>query len=96
VIPSIGFFILSQAFFHALMLARNAPALCGSSRTLTGLGFPDGDAERLEAQLRQEGFLVYVASAESASANWALQLFRLTGAEESSMLEHEADAEAVA
>lgn len=92
VIPSIGFFIRSQAFFHALLVVRDAPALCGNSRTLAGLGFADNDAERLEAQLQRTGFLVYVASPEVAGARWALELFRITGADESSTLEREADA----
>ena len=40
VIPTVGFFIRSQAFFHALVVAKDAPALCGSTKTLVGLGFP--------------------------------------------------------
>lgn len=92
VIPSIGFFIRSQAFFHALLVARDAPALCGNSGTLAGLGFPDTDADRFSAQLQQSGFLVYVASPEVARARWALELLRITGAEESATLETEADA----
>ena len=39
VIPSIGFFIRAQAFLRVLLAARDAPALCGNSRTLAGLGF---------------------------------------------------------
>jgi hypothetical protein len=98
VIPSVGFFIRSQAFLHALVAARDSPALCGSSRTLACLGFPDGDAERFESQLQLEGFLVYVAAMEPAKVNWALELLRRTGARESATLFPEADvaAEAVA
>ena len=96
VIPSIGFFIRSQAFFHALVVARDSPALGGNSQTLSGLGLPDCDAMRFEAQLERTGFLVYVASPEIAKARWALELFRITGAEESAVLEREADAAAVA
>ncbi|HYM76355.1 MAG TPA: hypothetical protein VE377_10300 [Candidatus Dormibacteraeota bacterium] len=92
VIPSIGFFIRSRAFFHALLVARDAPALCGSSRTLAGLGFPDSDAARFETQLQQNGFMVYVTSPEIAKARWALELIRITGAEESAILEREANA----
>ena len=92
VIPSIGFFIRSQAFLHALLVARDAPALCGNFRTLAGLGFAHVDAERFEAQLQQTGFLVYVASQEVAKVKWALELFRLTGAEESAALEGEPSA----
>jgi hypothetical protein len=96
VIPSIGFFIRSQAFFHALLVARNVPALCGNAETLAGLGLPDTDAVRFEAQLRQAGFLVYVGSLEIARVQWALELLRITGAEESAALEKQADAVAVA
>ena len=96
VIPSIGFFIRSHAFFHAVLVARDAPALCGNAQTLSGLGFPDCDAARFEAQLQRTGFLVYVASPESATVRWALELFRITGAEESAALEIQADAAAVA
>ena len=92
VIPSIGFFIRSQAFFHAVLVARDAPALCGNSGTLVGLGFPGTDAERFAAQLQQAGFLVYVASHEVAKVKWALELLRITGARESATLEREADA----
>jgi len=91
-IPSIGFFIRSQEFFHALLVARDAPPLCGNSRTLAGLGFADIDAARLEGQMQQIGFLVYVASSEVARVRWALELLRITGAEESATLEKLADA----
>src|SRR5580693_10602379 len=40
-IPTVGFFIRSQAFFHALMVAREVPALCGNAKTLVGLGFSE-------------------------------------------------------
>jgi hypothetical protein len=92
VIPSVGFFIRSQAFFRALLVARDAPAFSGNSGTLAGLGFPGSDADRFAAQLQQAGFLVYVASPEVAKAKWALQLLRITGADESATLETKADA----
>ena len=50
-IPTVGFFIRSQAFFHALMVAREAPALCGNAKTLVGLGFSEEEAERFEDQI---------------------------------------------
>jgi hypothetical protein len=96
VIPSIGFFIRSQVFFHALLVARDAPALCGNAETLAGLGLPDADAVRFETQLQQAGFMVYVGSLQFARVQWALELLRITGAEESAVLEREADAAAVA
>ena len=92
VIPSVGFFIRSQAFFHALMVARDAPALCGNSRTLAGLGFSAHEAMRFESQLQCTGFLVYVTSFEIAKVRWALELFRITGAQERATLERESDA----
>ena len=95
VIPSLGFFIRSHAFLHALTVARDAPALCGSFRTLSCLGFGETDARRLEGQLQQAGFLVYVVS-EPARAQFARELFDRTGAKESAVLEKEAAREAVA
>ncbi len=88
-IPSLGFFIRSQAFLDALLVARNAPALCGNFRTLSCLGFPEIDARRLELQLQDAGFLVYVVSAELALAHFACELLNGTGATESAVLERE-------
>ena len=92
VIPSVGFFIRSQPFFHVLVTARGAPALCGDSKTLAGLGIPGTDAARFEAQLQRTAFLVYVAALNRAKVQWALQLERITGAEESAAVDTEADA----
>jgi hypothetical protein len=92
VIPTVGFFIRSQVFLRALVVARNAPAFCGRPGTLAGLGFSDSDAERLEKQLQQAGFLVYVASQEPARVRWATELLRGTGAVETATLEREARA----
>jgi len=96
VIPSVGFFIRSHTFLRALLTVRDAPALCGNSQTLTGLGFSKDDASRFEEQLLGAGFLVYVAAAEVAQVRWAQELFRHTGAGESATLEREASAGAVA
>ena len=85
-IPTVGFFIRSQAFFHALM-AREAPALCGSAGTLVGLGFADDDADRFEHQLRQLGVLVYVSCSEVAKTMWACEVLRHTGANEAAILD---------
>ena len=85
-IPTVGFFIRSQAFLHALM-AKDAPALCGNARTLVGLGFSEGEAEKYENQLRQLGVLVYVSCAESAKTLWAQEVLRHTGARETSTLQ---------
>jgi hypothetical protein len=97
VIPTVGFFIHSQAFLRVLLLAPDTPALCGGSfRTLAGLGFPDHDAERFEARLQRAGYLVYVASAGNRECEHALDLFRLTGAEESATLQKDAVAQGAA
>jgi hypothetical protein len=94
-IPTVGFFIRSQAFFHALMAAHEAPVLCGSSRTLSGLGFSDDEADRFENQLREVGVLVYVACRESEKRAWACEVLRHTGAREASTLDSHTPALAV-
>jgi hypothetical protein len=86
-IPTVGFFIRSQAFFHALMVAREAPALCGNARTLVGLGFSKEEAERFEDELAHLGVLVYVSCSESAKTLWAKEVLRHTGALETATLE---------
>src|SRR6266702_6000678 len=45
VIPTVGFFIRSQAFFHALLMDQNFPTLSRGCRTLLGLGFPQEEAK---------------------------------------------------
>jgi hypothetical protein len=86
-IPSVGFFIRSQAFFRALMVTDDAPALCGNARTLVGLGFSEEEAERFEDQLGDFAVLVYVSCAEGAKTQWAREVLRHTGARESATLE---------
>ncbi|MFZ0420824.1 MAG: hypothetical protein WAM04_22170 [Candidatus Sulfotelmatobacter sp.] len=95
-IPTVGFFIKSQAFFHALMVSREAPAFCGNARTLVGLGFSDDQADRYENQLRQLGVLVYVSCPESAKTMWACEVLRHTGAREAATLEQRLTATAAA
>jgi hypothetical protein len=92
VIPTVAFFIRSQAFFHALIMENDAMARCGSSRSLAGLGFPDGDARRFESHLDEVGALVYVSCSERASTGWALELLRGTGAQEAGTLENAEEA----
>ena len=87
--PTIGFFIRSQAFFHALVVAKQSPALCGSSRSLAALGFRDDEAERFEDQINQEGVLIYVSCSESAKTDWAIELLQRTGAREAATVESE-------
>jgi len=83
-IPTVGFFIRSQAFFHALMTTRAAPALCGNARTLVGLGFTEEEAERYEDQF---GVLVYISCADVAKTHWAREVLRHSGAQEVATLE---------
>jgi len=86
-IPTVGFFIRSQAFFHALMVAREAPALCGNAKTLVGLGFSTEEAERFEDELRDLGVLVYISCNEGAKTRWAREVLRHTGAHEAATLD---------
>jgi hypothetical protein len=86
-IPTVGFFIRSQVFFHALMVARDAPALCGNARTLVGLGFTEEEAERYEDQLDRLGVFVYISCADVAKMHWAREVLRHTGAQEAATLE---------
>jgi hypothetical protein len=85
-IPTVGFFIRSQAFFHALMVSRGDPALFGNARTLVGLGFSEHEAERYENHVRHIGVLVYVSCAESAKSLWAREVLQSTGAQEAATL----------
>ena len=85
-IPTVCFFIRSRAFFHALIVEQQSLVPHDRCRTLAGLGFSDEDAKRLEDQVREVGVLLYVACSEDAQSQWALELLRGTGAEESGLL----------
>ena len=85
-IPTVGFFIRSQAFFHAMM-AEDGRALCGNARTLVGLGFSEEEAERFEDQLGLPGVLVYVSCEKGAKTHWAREVLRHTGAREAATLD---------
>ena len=86
VIPTVGFFIRSHAFFRALVTDQSFGALCGQSRTMLGLGFSEHDAKRLDHQLSDIGALVYVSCRESTKADCALDLLRRMGAKEAANL----------
>jgi len=86
VIPTVGFFIRSQAFFQALLAEQNFPALSRGARTLLGLGFSTDEAKRLGHQLCDVGALVYVSCKEGTKADWAIELLRRAGAKEASSL----------
>ena len=85
-IPTVGFFIRSQAFFPALSGDSNLPTLSRSSRTLLGLGFSQEEAKRLGRQLSDFGALVYVSCADNAREG-AIKLLRRMGAREAASLE---------
>ena len=85
VIPTVGFFIRSQAFFRALMIEQDFSTLCGESKTLAGLGFSYDEARRLGHQLGELGVLVYVACPERARADRASEVLRHAGAREASV-----------
>jgi hypothetical protein len=90
-IPTVGFFIRSQAFLHALMTSREAPgptqALRGNARTLVGLGFSEDDAMKFEDQLRDLAVLIYVSCNEGSKTRWAQEVLRHTGARETATLQ---------
>ena len=96
VIPTVGFFIRSQAFFHALLIEQNFPAMSRGSRTLVGLGFSEDEAKRLGHQLCDVGAMVYVSCPEDAKANSAIELLRRAGAREAASLGMAKAAEAAA
>ncbi len=96
VIPTVGFFIRSQAFFHALVIEDTFPAMSRGSRTLIGLGFSEDEAQRLGHQLSDVGAMVYVSCQESGKANNAIELLRSAGAREAAGLRMAEPAEAAA
>jgi hypothetical protein len=96
VIPTVGFFIRSQAFFHALVTEQSFPALSRGSRTLLGLGFSEHEAKRLGHQLSDVGALVYVSCQETGKATRAIELLRRAGAKEAAGLGMVRAAEAAA
>ncbi len=85
-IPTVGFFIRSQAFSETLSMEQNFPTLSRGCRTLLGLGFPQDEAKRLGQQLSDVGALVYVSCPESNQARGAIELLRRTGAREAASL----------
>jgi len=85
VIPTVGVFIRSSAFFQALLDEQSFPSLSRGSRTLLGLGFSQDDAKRLGNRLTDIGAMVYVNCHDSKRSG-AVELLRSTGAHEASIL----------
>jgi Heat induced stress protein YflT len=86
-IPTVGFFIRSQPFLHALLMRKDSRALCDHSKVLVGLGFSENDAERFENELREMGVLIYVSCPEGAKTTWAADVLRRMGAREAATVE---------
>ena len=86
VIPTVGFFIRSQAFFQALLGEQNLSTLSRGSGTLLGLGFSEDEARRLGHQLCDVSALIYVSCPESSKADGAIELLRRAGAKEAASL----------
>ena len=89
-IPTVGLFVRSEPFLHALLAKKDSPAAYGNSKTLAGLGFCESDALRFECQLRKAGVLLYVACPERAEMARAVEVLRKTGARETSTLQRAA------
>ena len=87
VIPTVGLFIRSQAYFQALLSEENVPALSQGCRTLIGLGFSQDDAKRLGHRLCDVGALIYVSCKEGDKTNRVIDLLRRTGAQEAASVE---------
>ena len=96
VIPTVGFFIRSQAFFHDLLIEQNFPPMSRGSRTLLGLGFSEDEAKRLGHQLSDVGAMVYVLCQKGGMADSAIELLRRAGAREAAGLGTAKVAEAAA
>jgi hypothetical protein len=86
VIPTVGFFIRSQAFFHALVVEQKCPSLSRGSHTLVGLGFSEPEAKRLGHELSDVGALVYVSCQGRDQTDSAIELLRRAGAKEAASL----------
>jgi hypothetical protein len=95
VIPTFGFFIRSREFFHPLVVQRDSFAPCSGNGTLAALGFSPEDAERFEGQVDEGSAFLYVSCPETET-QWALELLRAAGADESGLLESESAVETAA
>jgi hypothetical protein len=85
-IPTVGFFIRSQAFFPPSSTEQNFPSLSRGSKTLLNLGFPQEEAKRLGRELSDIGALIYIPCSESAKVETAVEVLQNLGAREASTL----------
>jgi hypothetical protein len=86
IIPGVAFFIRSREFLRDLVLRKDSPGLCGSSKALMALGFSAGAAKRLEAEPNELGVMVYVACSEHSLADRAVEVLRRSGAQKTAAL----------
>lgn len=87
VIPTVGLFIRSHAYFQALLAEQSVPSLSQGCRTLIDLGFSQDDAKRLGHRLCDVGALVYVSCKEGDKATSVIELLQSTGAQEAASFE---------
>ena len=85
-IPTVGFFIRSQAFFPPVLPEQSSPTLSRGSKTLLNLGFSQEEAKRLGRQLSDFGAMVYLPCSGSAKAETAIEVLQNLGAREASTL----------
>jgi hypothetical protein len=85
-IPTVGFFLRSEAFFPAVAEDHSSTKLSRGSHTLLSLGFSPEQAKRLGQQLSDIGAMVYVPCKESKKAAGIIDLLRRTGAREAASL----------
>lgn len=85
-IPTVGFFIRSQAFFPPSSTEQSFPSMSRGSKTLLNLGFPQEEAKRLGRELSDFGALVYIPCSGSAKAETAIQVLQNLGPREASTL----------
>ena len=85
-IPTVGFFIRSQAFFPPASTEHSFSGLSRGSKTLLNLGFPQEEAKRLGRELSEFGALVYIPCSESTKAETAIEVLQNLGPREASTL----------
>lgn len=85
-IPTVGFFLRSEAFIPALVSDHHLPKLSRGSHTLLSLGFSPEEARRLGQQLADIGALVYIPCKKGIKASGIIDLLRKTGAREAASL----------
>jgi hypothetical protein len=83
-IPTVGLFIRSKPFLQALLFSADASP-CNNSNGLVELGLSEGDAQKFENEVGDQGAFVYIACPNGT--NRAVEILRLTGASQTATLE---------